>query len=650
MSHQNKLTVENATNDFHFAYEAKRPLIQKQLEDFEFRLGKQWTAKDEADLNRKGVLPVTDNRIQSNISLLTGIERQNRSDIRAFPEGEEDSIKADIATALLKNVMKVSDGDFKHSEQFEDGVTCGESTTELFLDSTFNFLNPRPKWGKSSFDQIYPEPGWREFDFSDCDYVYKWTRGLKKGDLTSLYPEKEAMIEKIEHGVIRPQMRVAEGDHIQFRDYPKTSSVFLENKRKSEFDLLERYYKKWMKRVFVVDRVKQTINLITNEDEDDKRSDKEIAKAFIKEARKANPETVDQFAIIEKKIPEIWVFAFTGNSSEPLANERAWFFPRWKGYPFMNFFSRWNNAPLSKTDQHLNVQGIVRMLKSTQLLHNKAETLKLRHLNSVANSGWLTEEDAWVDRTKVEAFGSVPGINLEYKRGRTKPERITPMGASGGHELISRDTTAAIKAQLGIDSENIAIQASGGPESGRALTIRERRGIIMIQKDFDNYSRMKKNAGRFVVSQFNEIFDIESVKKVLGEAYLARTFGRIVPDPENPEQQIRQINEKVMNTTILEVLNDTEMGRYDVSIGESVGSETKKLADFELLRAFAREFPGIVTPKVILEESTMPPATKDRILAGIQSERQETILNSPVVSASVAQGEELGGDQGGLPV
>lgn len=112
--------------------------------------------------------------------------------------------------------------------------------------------------------------------------------------------------------------------------------------------------------------------------------------------------------------------------SEPLANERAWFYPKWKSYPFIPYYARFSTAPLTGEDRHLLVQGIVHGVKDAQERHNKASTLMLRHLNTSSNSGWLTEEDAWVDRAQVQNFGSAPGVNLEYKQGRQKPERIYP--------------------------------------------------------------------------------------------------------------------------------------------------------------------------------------------------------------------------------
>ena len=85
---KDELDNNKVLEDFYFAYEAKRNLLKEQKEDYAFRLGKQWPREALDKLKNKGVLVVTDNRCEANIHLLTGTERQNRTDIRAFPEGE----------------------------------------------------------------------------------------------------------------------------------------------------------------------------------------------------------------------------------------------------------------------------------------------------------------------------------------------------------------------------------------------------------------------------------------------------------------------------------------------------------------------------------------------------------------------------------
>ena len=244
-----ELDIETSERDFRRAYAAKRKLIERQKDDFLFALGKQWDEKKEQDLKNAGIEPVTDNRVQPNIFLLTGLERQNRSEFKAFPEGEEDSIKAEIATALFKNSVKVSGYGYKASDQFKDGVTAGEAHLELYLDNTYNLLNGKPMWKKFDGDCIFPEPGFKEYDYSDAGYVYKLTKDLSKEDLIGLFPDKENLIEKYDSGKINFEgITGGKEFHLQPKDYPKHGGESDFEKEDTGFDLLDRYYKKWVKK------------------------------------------------------------------------------------------------------------------------------------------------------------------------------------------------------------------------------------------------------------------------------------------------------------------------------------------------------------------------------------------------------------------
>jgi len=331
----------------------------------------------------------------------------------------------------------------------------------------------------------------------------------------------------------------------------------------------------------------------------------------------------DQFRMIERRVPEIWVLSFTGGLDEPLQNERAWFYPRWKGYPFMMYFANFMNAPIRSRNKHLNIQGIVHMAKDSQFEVNKRKVQELAILNSSANGGWLSPYGVWVDPKKVESFGSTPGVNLEYYPEKGKPERIFPMPLSQGHAQLVAEAKQDIKEETGVNADLLAMQ-EGGQASGRAIALRQRQGLVMVQKVFDNLSRTKKIAARFLLSQLKEIYDIPAAIKVLGQAFIRRNFVTQVPDP-NTGQMVERVDILAAQRTIDKVLNDIEFGKYDVSVGEAVFSETMRIANFSELNELAKlpQFQGVITPDILVEESQLPQSTKTRILNQIDQARQQ---------------------------
>lgn len=663
---EKKLTVRKSEADLKGCYAAKRTLVERQKEDFLYRLGKQWDEKKASLLKERGVDPVTDNRIQPNIFLLTGLERQNRSDFKAFPEGEEDSVKAEIATALFKNSVKVSDFQYKQSEAFEDAITCGESYLELYIDNTYNLLNGKPCWKKLDYDQIFPEPGSKEYDFSDARYIYKVTKDISKDDLISLFPDKKDLIERSDSGQINFDT-LLQGDikKTQKKDYAgRGTEDFID--REDSCDLIERYYKKWVEKTYVGDRqtgeIKESdtpeaadefdASYRSSINEENMRYEQEqndymVAQAMYQvdpvntpipmEPMPPTKRDPNRYVIIKRHVPEIWRFAHVPGISKPLADERASFYPKWKSWPIIPEFAHFSTAPISGPDRHLLVQGIVHGIKGAQQKHNSAETLELLHLNGAANSGWLAEEDSWVDKSKVENYGATPGVNLEYKSGKTPPQRIFPMALSQGHAQLSQSSAESIKAQLGINSDLLAAQDASS--SGRAIALRQRQGLLMVQKLFDNHSRTKQLCGKFLLSQLGEMYDTETAKKVLGDAFLIKNFPAPTlinettgqPEPMTDETgQPMKYDKEMADLAIAEVLSG-DLGLYDVAVGEAVASETMKMANAAELSDLASKMPGIIPPQLLIEESQLNQSTKQRILKSVEQAQAAAAASVPPV-------------------
>lgn len=660
---EKKLTIDRSIADFKLAYQAKRKLIEREKSDFLFALGEQWSDEDKEKLRAAGITPVTDNRIQPNLFLLTGLERQNRTEFKAFPQGEEDGLNAEIASALFKDAIRKSGYAYKSSEQFKDGITCGEAHLELYLDNTESLTNGKPCWQKVDGNSIFPDPACREYDFSDARFVYKVKLDVAKGDLIGLYPDAKKSIEKANSGKLDyTNLLKSEGTHLQKRDYSKSGdNEGTDVEREESFDLIERYYKKWVERVFVGDyktgEVKEAESLETaetfvNEYRAGIARDAELYASAVEQAKAQSMMTPgvpveqpppppeqdqDRFVVIKRTVPEIWCFAHVPGIEEPLADKKAWFYPKWKGYPFVPYFARFSTAPLDGDDRHLLVQGVVHGVKGAQEKHNKAEMLMLRHLNTSANSGWLSEEDSWVDPHKVKKFGTAAGVDLEYKTGKPKPERITPSPLSQAHAQIALDSAESIKAQLGINADLLAANESGG-DSGRAISLRQKQGLLMVQELFDNLSRTRQIAGRFLLSQLGEVYDTETAIKVLGEAFMRKNFPPpMLANPDDPMSEPEpmkdmygkpmQYDKEMAELAISEVLSG-ELGEYDVSVGESVASETQKLANSAELTELAKTYPNLIPPHVLIKNSQLPDAVKNEILAAMQQAQEAAAMEA----------------------
>lgn len=600
-------------NDLRRAKSVKHEWIKEAEEDFEFAVGKQWKDEDKNALDKAGVPAMTINKIQPNLFLISGYERQNRTDFVAYPEGEEDSIKAEIATRLLKNSLKQCDGEYKSSEQFEDGVVCGEAWLDPFVDYTNDLINGDLRLKKSSPFAVFVDPDSVEYDLSDAEFVIKVSPNLSKDKLLKLFPDKREQIEKIKDGKLKLDLGQGESNDRQTLDYPNVGEEQKgdgtgEFNRECSYDLIEYQYKRYVSKFIVADK---EVGQVTE------AKDKAKADEYVNMVNEKAGTVVAK--VIERIVPEIWIAAMV--SDEVLDDYLSPFYPKWKNFTLIPFWAH-KITTYIKNAKDAMIQGMVRSLKDPQRELNKRRSQELRILNSTANSGWLTEENTWKNPKVVETYGSTPGINLEYKTGKPKPERIEPSQLSQGHAQLAAENSQDMKEISGINADLLAMEDKSA--SGRAIHLRQQQGIVMLQRILDNYSRTKKLLGKFILSQLGELYSVESAMRVCGQAFIKENFSIpvMVPSTVNPQEQVPQVgpdgqmvmkvDEEGATAVFNQVLNDLELGKYDIKIDEATNSPTIKYANYLMLTEMASK--GVpIPPDVLVGESMIGEASKQKI-------------------------------------
>jgi len=646
-----KITPEKILKDFQYAYECKRKWIKEATQDLEFVLGKQWEKEDEEVLKNAGIIPLTINKCKPIIQLLSGIQRQNRSDFKAFPVGTEDQIKSDIATMLLKHILTEAEGVYKISEEFEDAAKVGEGWLEPWIDYSEDIINGKLKFRKGNPFMIFPDPAAKEYDFSDAEYIFKFSPGLRKEQLYRLFPKNKKEIDAIENGKIDFEdlkLTFSNTDvHRSPGEYSRGDKITGIERSLDEptYDLLEMYYKNYITKYYVIDKEASKIFEVENKQEAERMiEDNIIAKkeeilenmmrewtgelvqpgetpepAIIESQREANRKIVDQMGlesdltIVERIEPEIRLVSLVGTQNI-ISDDICWSYPKYKGIPLFWIAAYRNTIPTKNPE--LDIQGIIRNIKPLQIEINKRRTQELRHLNSIANSGWITQEGAWVDKNVVQKYGSTPGIILEYKRGYEKPDRIKPQPLSSGHDRLVQESSQDIKDSSGINTDLLAM-AEGGQASGRAIALRQRQGLVMVQDLFDNLSRSNRLLGKFLISILSDLFIVDTAMKVVGEAYIKQNFSRPIPtgqvDPMSGQPVIEEmVDMESAKQVFEEILKGLESKEYDISIGEGVNTETVKFANYLLLKELM-EAGAPIPPEALIDESSLSAEQKERI-------------------------------------
>ena len=632
--------IKRMYRDLKYSSEKMSNLRTRIKDDFRFAAGDQYEAKDVADLKAAGILPIVVNKIKPILKLLTGIERQSKSDFKAFPEGAEDSISAEIASTLMKNVTKNSSLEIKLSEQFKNGSTGGMCFMEPYVDYSFDMINGDMKFKKVSPLDVYLDPNFKEYDLSDSKFLIKVTSDLSEDDLNNLFPDKEKEIKDIRNGNIDFDRITT---FIETDDYPELSDSLnqvSDDRDVPTYDLIDYYYKESQVRFFVVISEKNIIEEFETEEE----------------AQDFN----EQFGgiIIQRNVPVIMLCQVVGATE--LFKGISPSYPAWRTFPIIPYFYDLVTEDLN--EMSLTIQGIVCGIKDLNLEYNKRRTQELKHLNASANSGFDIEEGQLTkeELAKLKKYGSSSGVVIQRRQNSQPLGRISPMPLSQGHSQLAAENAQDLKEASGVNPDLLA--NSSQSQSGRAILLKQRQGLVMIQEPLDNFSMTKKIIGKFILSQLPDIFTLESAKRVLGDAWIYDNFNtpvNVILDrglaklqnglddqvteleqqvmlqfPENTQGQpiVDENNElrTVVDTDVADevignVLNNKELAKYDVAIGEGPYADTIKLANFNDIKDLAQQ--GVpIPPNVLIELSMIPETKKQGILQQLQAQAEAAQL------------------------
>lgn len=622
-------------------YSARRysKLHKAIKDDFKFANGEQWEESDVAELRRAGIKALTINKIKPIIKLITGIERQSKSDYVGLPEGGEDTIVGNMVTKLLKNISKCSSLSTKTSIQFKNGAIGGVAYIEPYIDYSYDLINGTLKFNTVSGTDVFPDPDGKEYDLSDHKFLIKITKDLSREDLELLFPDQKKKIDNVVQGKIDFSTIENIEAHIQGTDYPELSEgERYENELKEKtYDLIDYYYKELRPAYYIADTQSGVIKEVES-----KEKAEEIASQ------------IETMQVIEKKVPAIMHYQVVGK--EVFYDDVAWSYPRWKKYPIIPFFAEYNTEDMD--DKSLSIQGVVRVIKDLQEEFNKRRTQELRHLNASANSGFDIEEGQLSPEglAHLKKYGSSPGFVVERRKGSPPLGRITPMPLSQGHRQLAEENAEDLKQASGVNPDLLANDS--GSDSGRAILLKQRQGLVMVQEMLDNYGITKKLIGQFMLSQLKEIFTVESALRVIGDDYIKEVFTVPVTSiiqrgldkiAEGKDNEITELEKANMlqypnnskdnpvvdeNNQLVpaidfdeairmvnQVLNDSELGKYDVSIGEGAFNETVRLSNFLSLTELAQQ--GVpIPPKALIEMSLIPEDEKKKIIAEMEMQQQ----------------------------
>lgn len=131
--------------------------------------GRQLDEKQIAALKRRKQPIVIENLIRPKVDYLCGLERQSRTDPKAYPRTMAHEDDASAATDALRYVADDQDYPVKRSQVFQQMLVEGFGGIEVYAEQTRNGIDPALKL--IDWDRMFYDPHSSRSDFSDAMYL-----------------------------------------------------------------------------------------------------------------------------------------------------------------------------------------------------------------------------------------------------------------------------------------------------------------------------------------------------------------------------------------------------------------------------------------------------------------------------------------------
>ena len=544
-------------------------------EDYEFRDNKHWKQEDYQSLTKKGINPLTINRIFPVVNLLSGHYNNNRQDIVAKGRTQIDNEISQVMSECIAYVMDSYGGYDLVSRAFSDQIIPGIG----FLAPGFN---PDPRKEKVMVEYLrwysiwwdpYADP-W--LDPASCKYVYR-AEWKDAESLMRAFPSKARDIqEQVEEMHSDPGFFTDvydQGTHVEEQVRFMTHRSFVADDRR-RVRPIEMWYGVPTKAWFAMMPDGTAIEIDPEGDPG--------------EAFRAVQASVSTVSAIVKKIR---VKTFVGKlelQDEPSP------YPH-NSYPFVPF--------VGYLDRYNKPFGVVRMIKEQNMEVNKRRSMALSLISSRRTI--LEKNTAENPEYVYEEANSQDGF-IVLNDGKKGTFEIQEMAQLAPPQIdLLHDSEREIKEIAGTNDEALGYKSAA--ESNVALENKQNRSFMMTSELLKNLKRSQRMLGEQLSSLIQNEWTGERVLRVTDRVSGVEKFVE-VNQPFYDEQ-----------AHAISVKNDITSGRFDIVITDRPMTDTVREKNLELIfSAMQKSPPEAIAPllSLALELSDLP--HKDRLLQQIR--------------------------------
>ncbi|MBE3087085.1 MAG: hypothetical protein IMZ64_12810, partial [Bacteroidetes bacterium] len=542
------------------------------IENYEFTCNDQWTVADRALLAEEEKPCLTINHVLPIINLLSGMERQNRADIKAFPRKGGVRIIADAFTSLVKHSVDMCNGEIEQSMQFVDGIIAGKGWTKTDISYRKDKINGDFVVTRRSPFDVYEDPNANRYNLNEsAKYIFECYWGDKE-QILLLFSEHEEEIKNYLGSYQDEDDTDLKGKLI------KKSDTEDRDPSKESYRLKEVWWKSYKKQSYFIDGATLSFSPIHD-------SQKEVAKVVLEKERRLSESEGrrPRYSIKEHIIEVLHVTTMLG---EMIVEDIEDPYKGMTMYPLQRFCPYWFDGVIF---------GVVEGLKDPQREINKRTSQMLHIINHTANTGWIIKESELKSVEIAKEEGSKPGVIMTY--AQVPPDKIKPNDFPQGVFILKQDEEANIKKISGLNPDILG-QGDKRTDSGIAILRRQKAGATISEPVYDNF---------------------RDTQKIFGETLVEMIRHSNVYSPAEVAQVMQEEKQKVDIGQLYKAMKSWAVGHYGYNIEQMPNLPTIRMANLEVLMNMANA--GLPIPiDVIIENSDIP--NKDEIVQRIREEAQ----------------------------
>ena len=601
--------VDEVHSLFRAAMNAEGKARKDAKESEDFYKGEQWDKTTVSTLQSEKRTAITINEVAAKIDLLSGFQRQNRTDTRFAPIEDGDSGVARILDVVYKNIEDQNGYDHEETLVFRDQTVTGRGIFHVYMDFDED-VQGKIVIERLNWKQAYFGPH-EKFDLSDCEHFTK-SKMFSVAQVKQMWPEKkssvEAMMERVELGTAQDPILDTPDDQyrsaVEITDGKSTESLLdIESK---EIRVFENYHKQYYTEYSVVINEQGEVYQVRGMSK--READEWETIPVVRTLRRTKSEVIHRVVAGSVFLEE----------KEPL-----------ESFPVVPAYAK-------KIDGYF--YGKVEEIKDPQREINKRHSQAIDILNKQATYSWMYDGNTFEspnDEREFLANSSTPGYAIKVSdMQRQSLQKLD--GVRMPTEVVGLMQLSSQKLQ---EIMNIPIEAQGLTDrefSGIALQEKRRSTQVANEFLFDNLNTSKRHLAKKVIALVQEHYTVERILRLVNNSR---------PLDEG-DQQKNQIN----MAEAAQLLQNNDLMQYDVVTTPSVKSPTMRSANFAILVELAKQgFP--IPPGVIIKSSDLP--NKDEILgqlaeqaqASQQAEQQKTQVELIKSLPDELQAQALGAGQ-----